>query len=681
MSGRKRVLLLIVVTGMACFLMLCLPSCVSAEEALPVTGDGAYPVEHYYLDFYADVGSAWLPWNWGDNIGAQLLSVVHMLTNVIWRLCVVLSSFGVWLIGMAYQVDFISSAIELLASNIQKIAGIGPGGFMSHGLFPSLALLAILCAGVFFAWTGLVKNQVSRAVSDLLSFIVIFVLGMGVIAYAEDYLVMINDFQKDFNQEVLDIGAMLMYGGDGGRGTEGIEDNLFSVLVGTPYLFLQYGTTDAEVIGQERIGRLLSLPPLTEEREAVVKDEVVELENENMGMSSVISRFAMVLLIFVCDIVIDGCVMLFCGMLIVSEILFILYVSFFPVALAYSLFPDSTGRLRQSLTDCFGMLMMRPCMTLILTVVFGLSKLCYELSRTENFLWMMFLQVILFVFSFVNSRKLLGYMRIGSGASDMARSSGRLGQWVMNALLFKSLMRKSEKAGAAGSGSGQPAPSGNGGPSGPVYPGNYPPSGSGPPLQTLPGGGNSGGSPSGGGHPGSPGGQNGGPQMQVPSYGGGSGNGSASSAAPAASSGNHAGSVPLPGSSSMGGAVASGPALSGNDDNVVADASWREVTEDVSEGDVPPDVVQRPKYDRKRYPDIGPARLPEGLAGPVSGDIVDDVAGYRDMDDVEFSGTSQDEMTAMNTYYEDAYAGMGMDVHYDDEGRPTVDFGLDDDGL
>lgn len=679
MSCRKKVLLLIAVTGMACFWMICHPSYVSAEELLPVTDYEPYPTEHYYLDFYADVGSAWLPWNWGDNIGAQLLSVVHMLTNVIWRLCVVLSSFGVWLIGMAYRVDFISSAIDLLASNIQKIAGIGPGGFMSHGLFPSLALLAILCAGIFFAWTGLVKNQVSRAVSDLLSFIVIFVLGMGVIAYAGDYLSMINDFQKDFNQEVLDIGATLMYGGDGGRGTEGIEDNLFSVLVGTPYLFLQYGSTDAEVIGQERIDRLLSLPPLTEEREAVVKDEVVELGNENMGMSSAIFRFSMVILIFICDIIIDVCVMLFCGLLIVSEILFILYVSFFPVALVYSLFPESGSRLRQSLIDCFEMLMMRPCITLILTIVFGLSKLCYELSRTENFLWMMFLQVMVFVFSFFNSRKLLGYMRIGSGAADMERSSGRLGQWVMNALLFKSLMRKSEKPGATGPGSGQnPAP-GNGGPAGPIYPGSYPVPGSGPPLPTLPGGGNSGGSPSGGGHPGSPGGQNGGPQMQVPSYGGESGNGSASPAAPATSSGNNTGSAPLPGSIGMGGAAASGPVLSGNDDNVVADASWREVTEDVSEGDVPPDVVQRPKYNRKRYSDIGPARLP----GSVSGDIADEDSGYRDMDEAEFWGMSHDEMMEMemNAYYEDVYAEMGFDVHYDDEGRPVVDFGLDDDGL
>lgn len=655
MSCRKRVLLLIAVTGMACFLMLCLPSCVSAEEAVPAAGDGAYPAEHYYLDFYADVGSAWLPWNWGDNIGAQLLSVVHMLTNVIWRLCVVLSSFGVWLIGMAYRVDFISSAIELLASNIQKIAGIGPGGFMSHGLFPSLALLAILCAGVFFAWTGMVKNQVSRAVSNLLSFIVIFVLGMGVIVYAGDYLSMINDFQKDFNQEVLDIGATLMYGGDGGRGTDGIEDNLFSVLVGTPYLFLQYGTTDAEAIGQERIGRLLSLPPLTEEREAIVKDEVVELGNENMGMSSVISRFSMVILIFICDIIIDVCVMLFCGLLIVSEILFILYVSFFPVALIYSLFPGSGGRLRQSLTDCFEMLMMRPCITLILTIVFGLSKLCYELSRTENFLWMMFLQVIVFVFSFFNSRKLLGYMRIGSGAADMERSSGRLGQWMMNTLLFRTLMKKPEKPGVADPGSGKDPVPGNGGSAGPIYPGNHPGPGSGPPLQGLPSGGNGGGSPSGGGHPGSPGGQNGGPQIQAPPYGGGSGNGSVPPAAPVASGGNNI----------------------GNDDHVVAGAPWREVMEDASEGTAPPDVVQRPKYNRKRYPDIGPAGLPES----VSGNIADDDDGYRDVDEAEFWGMSHDEMMEMNACYEDTYAEMGFDVYYDDEGRPAADFGLDDDGL
>ena len=162
--------------------------------------------------------------------------------------------------------------------------------------------------------------------------------------------------------------------------------------------------------------------------------------------------------------------MFFCGLLIVSEILFIFYVSFFPVALVYSLFPGSGGRLRQSLIDCFEMLMMRPCITLILTIVFGLSKLCYELSRTENFLWMMFLQVIVFAFSFSNSRKLLGYMRIGSGAANMERSSGRLGQWMMNTVLFRTLMKKPVKPGAADPGSGQNPSPGNGGSVGTVYP-------------------------------------------------------------------------------------------------------------------------------------------------------------------------------------------------------------------
>lgn len=377
------------------------------------TVDGAseyskYPLENYKLEIMLD--------GWGfSKIGKWIL---NMLANMIFSLNNMFSYFVGWVIDQAYQVDFIGEAIDFLSGNIQAIAGVDAGGFRTTGLFPSLAPYLILCAAVYFVWVGIFKRRAVQAAVNLGAFCIIFVLGMGFVAYSGSYLHMVNDFQKEFNEEIMEISSQITLGGSGGDMVDQMRENTFVIMVKNPYLMFNYGTSDVEAIGEERINELLAVPVGSDEREDLVEQEYDDLDNTYMGEEHLAERLGMCLVVLVVNLIVGICILLFSAMLIMAQVMFVLYMSFFPVALVFSLFPNSGGRLKKILGKSLDTILMRPGISLILTVVFSISMLCYQLAGTGNYLWTMFLQGVTFVVAIMKTGEFLGYMKVGSDRGD-----------------------------------------------------------------------------------------------------------------------------------------------------------------------------------------------------------------------------------------------------------------------
>ena len=367
-----------------------------------------YPLENYRLEISLD--------GWGfSKIGKWIL---NMLANMIFFLNNMFSYFVGWVIDQAYQVDFIGEAIDYLSVNIQTIAGVDAGGFRSTGLFPSLYPFLILCAAVYFVWVGIFKRRVVQASVNLAAFCLVFVLGMGFVAYSGSYLHMINDFQKEFNEEIMEISSQITLGESGSNMVDQMRENTFVIMIKNPYLMFNYGISDVEAIGEDRINELLNAPVGSDEREDLVKQEYDDLDNTYMGEEHLAERLGMCLIVLIVNLIVGVCILLFSAMLIMAQIMFVLYMSFFPVVLVFSLFPNSGGRLKKILGKSLDTILMRPGISLILTVVFSLSMLCYQLAGTGNYLWTMFLQAIIFVVAFMKTGVFLGYMKIGSDRGD-----------------------------------------------------------------------------------------------------------------------------------------------------------------------------------------------------------------------------------------------------------------------
>ena len=83
-----------------------------------------YPLENYQLDFYVDNSWGWLPWNWSDGIGKQVMYGLYAITNFIWTISLYVSNTTGYLVQEAYSLDFISATADSIGKNMQTLAGV-----------------------------------------------------------------------------------------------------------------------------------------------------------------------------------------------------------------------------------------------------------------------------------------------------------------------------------------------------------------------------------------------------------------------------------------------------------------------------------------------------------------------------------------------------------------------------
>lgn len=102
-----------------------------------------YPLENYQLDFYVDNSWGWLPWNWSDGIGKQVMYGLYAITNFIWTISLYVSNATGYLVQEAYSLDFISATADSIGKNMQTLAGVSANGFSTEGFYVGFLLLLI----------------------------------------------------------------------------------------------------------------------------------------------------------------------------------------------------------------------------------------------------------------------------------------------------------------------------------------------------------------------------------------------------------------------------------------------------------------------------------------------------------------------------------------------------------
>ena len=387
-----------------------------------------YPLENYQLDFYVDNGWGWLPWNWVDGIGKQVMYGLYCITNFIWTINLYLSNASGFLVQEAYGLDFISGAADAIGKNIQTIAGISPSGLSTDGFYAGFLLLIILIVGAYVAYTGIIKRETTKAVRAVLNMVLIFVLSGAVIAYAPDCVKRLNEFSEDVSTASLTVGTKIVTPGaqsSGGDSVSLIRGSLFSIQVKQPWLLLQFGDTDTEALGEDRVESLLSASPSEnngEDRENVVKTEIEDNGNTNLTVTKTVNRLGTVFFLFLFNIGISVFVFLLTGMMIFSQVLFIIYVMFLPMSFVLSMVPTFEGSSRRAVIKLFNTILARAGITLVITVAFSVSTMLYQIADRYPFFIIAFLQVVLFAGTYFKLGDLLSLFSL---RDDGTRSMGR----------------------------------------------------------------------------------------------------------------------------------------------------------------------------------------------------------------------------------------------------------------
>ena len=383
-----------------------------------------YPLSNYQLDFYVDNSWSWLPWNWLDGIGKSVQYGLYCITNFVWTISLYLSNATGYVVQEAYKLDFINDMADSIGKSIQTLAGVTENGFGSTGFYVGSLLLIILIIGIYVAYTGLIKRETSKAVQAVINFLVVFVLSASFIAYAPDYIKKINEFSSDISTASLDLGTKIMLPNSDSEGKDSVDlirDSLFSIQVEQPWLLLQFGNSNAEEIGADRVVALVSASPEDEDgktREEVVKTEIEDNDNNNLTIPQVVNRLGMVFFLLFFNLGITIFVFLLTGMMLFSQILFIIFAMFLPISFLLSMIPSYESMAKQAIVRVFNTIMTRAGITLIVTVAFSISSMFYNISTDYPFFMVAFLQIVCFAGIYMKLGDLMSMFSLNAGDSQ-----------------------------------------------------------------------------------------------------------------------------------------------------------------------------------------------------------------------------------------------------------------------
>ena len=383
-----------------------------------------YPLSNYQLDFYVDNSWSWLPWNWLDGIGKSVQYGLYCITNFVWTISLYLSNATGYVVQEAYKLDFINDMADSIGQSIQTLAGVTENGFSSTGFYVGFLLLIILIVGLYVAYTGLIKRETSKALHAVINFVVVFVLSASFIAYAPDYIKKINEFSSDISTASLDLGTKIMLPNSDSEGKDSVDlirDSLFSIQVEQPWLLLQFGNSNAEEIGTDRVDALVSASPEDEDgktREEVVKTEIEDNDNNNLTIPQVVNRLGMVFFLLFFNLGITIFVFLLTGMMLFSQILFIIFAMFLPISFLLSMIPSYESMAKQAIVRVFNTIMTRAGITLIVTVAFSISSMFYNISTDYPFFMVAFLQIVCFAGIYMKLGDLMSMFSLNAGDSQ-----------------------------------------------------------------------------------------------------------------------------------------------------------------------------------------------------------------------------------------------------------------------
>ena len=383
-----------------------------------------YPLSNYQLDFYVDNSWSWLPWNWLDGIGKSVQYGLYCITNFVWTISLYLSNATGYVVQQAYKLDFINDMADSIGKSIQTLAGVTEHGFSSSGFYVGFLLIIILIVGVYTAYTGLLKRETSKALHAVINFVVVFIVSASFIAYAPNYIQKINDFSSDISTASLDLGTKIMLPDSQSKGKDSVDlirDSLFAIQVEKPWLLLQFGNSDTEEIGTDRVEALVSASPSDEDgetRENVVKTEIEDNDNDNLTIPQVVNRLGMVFFLLIFNLGITIFIFLLTGMMLFSQILFIIYAMFLPISFLLSMIPTYENMAKQAVVRVFNAIMTRAGITLIVTVAFSISSMFYNISTDYPFFMVAFLQIICFAGIYMKLGELMSMFSLNANDSQ-----------------------------------------------------------------------------------------------------------------------------------------------------------------------------------------------------------------------------------------------------------------------
>lgn len=174
-------------------------------------------------------------------------------------------------------------------------------------------------------------------------------------------------------------------------------------------------------------------------------------DNDNLTIPQVVNRLGMVFFLLIFNLGITIFIFLLTGMMLFSQILFIIYAMFLPVSFLLSMIPTYENMAKQAVVRVFNAIMTRAGITLIVTVAFSISGMFYNISTDYPFFMVAFLQIICFAGIHMKLGELMSMFSLN--ANDSQQIGRRIFRRPMVFMRHKARRMEHRIARAVGAGS------------------------------------------------------------------------------------------------------------------------------------------------------------------------------------------------------------------------------------
>lgn len=441
------------VIAISVILVLLLPSFTYAEESQKGNneqifnnlysekyGDFSDENSYYQLDIVpmdkeqmeAEENKSWWQRGWSfvngsalkSEVLSQIYEVINLANNFFFQLNIGMTQFMLSALNLAYEFDLIDQLIDRVENVMQEISGISANTFGSSGLFGSFAGIIAALAAIYTCYLYVWKRAAVESINELMKTVLAFSIALLFFSNYSAFLSGVNQVTTEASQLVLSGSIDSNNSPEGAGKQEGnlrehMMNNIWTLFVDRPYLFMQYGSDQTQDIGAQRINNLLEKEPGDNRQQFVINEEVKNNDNKMMTYGSVMERAVFTPLYLFVNLISSIPIFLLAMLLLVFQFWFIGIAAVAPFALLFAAIPGQFGVLKKYFVELGLPLVLKIVVSFGALVVFAISEIIYTLNDisaggASEYVMICVLQFILLALMFFLRNRIKNIFSAGS---------------------------------------------------------------------------------------------------------------------------------------------------------------------------------------------------------------------------------------------------------------------------
>ncbi|OZU89036.1 hypothetical protein CIL03_08440 [Virgibacillus indicus] len=394
-----------------------------------------------------------------DKFGQKMNELFNFLTNTAFELNMFMTRMMITALDIAYDFEFVNSIINKLDEIMAPITGItGTGAFSNSGLFGNFAKFVAVITVIYAVYVLIWKRSMFSSITTILQTVIALTIAVLLFSNYSSFLLGLNQVTTEASALILSGTHSQPKNGDRnnpnliipdtptGLNEKNLQnkmrDNLWSMFVDRPYLYMMYGETSLEKLDKNgdrnqsvnRVKEVLKQKPKSEARyEAIIKEKDVK-RNKYVTYSNISKRLSFTPMYLSINGITSVPIYFLALTLILFQFWFMIIALFAPFALLIGAIPGQFNVLKRYFIELGLPLILKMLVSFAALVIFALSELLYQADFAVNnsggnaffsYITVAIVHFVLFMLIFLLRKRISNIFSAGTkGINDLREGMG-----------------------------------------------------------------------------------------------------------------------------------------------------------------------------------------------------------------------------------------------------------------